>query len=187
VLRVRVSDVLTTPSERHRTPHHAGRAILILDRCLSEPAVTDRQGIGFGWLQNAWLLHARLKIHRGGIDAPSMASTENPRAGSLSRAPQLPQPPSSSPGTQPPRALQPPSPQPAPQPTLRADQCCRRRRAGGRGHNRRVRVHRRDDAGSLLGRSVTTAQDRRVRWQLLTPQNSVDVFTPPAQPSQLRV
>eukprot|EP01049_Picozoa_sp_SAG25_P019976 SAG25_NODE_6586_length_547_cov_1.569196_1_plen_73_part_10 len=32
---------------------------------LSEPAVTDRQGIGFGWLQNAWLLHARLKIHRG--------------------------------------------------------------------------------------------------------------------------
>jgi hypothetical protein len=24
----------------------------------------------FGWLQNAWLLHARLKIHRGGIDAP---------------------------------------------------------------------------------------------------------------------
>jgi hypothetical protein len=37
---------------------------------LSEPAVTDRQGIGFGWLQNAWLLHARLKIHRGGINAP---------------------------------------------------------------------------------------------------------------------
>jgi hypothetical protein len=34
---------------------------------LSEPAVTDRQGIGFGWLQNAWLLHARLKIHRGGL------------------------------------------------------------------------------------------------------------------------
>jgi hypothetical protein len=29
--------------------------------------VTDRQGIGFGWLQNAWLLHARLKIHRGGL------------------------------------------------------------------------------------------------------------------------
>jgi hypothetical protein len=54
---------------------------------LSEPAVTDRQGIGFGWLQNAWLLHARLKIHRGGIDAPSMASTENPRAGSLRRGP----------------------------------------------------------------------------------------------------
>jgi hypothetical protein len=51
---------------------------------LSEPAVTDRQGIGFGWLQNAWLLHARLKIHRGGINAPSVASTENPRAGSLS-------------------------------------------------------------------------------------------------------
>jgi hypothetical protein len=51
----------------------------------SEPAVTDRQGIGFGWLQNAWLLHARLKIHRGGIDAPSVASTENPRAGSLRR------------------------------------------------------------------------------------------------------
>jgi hypothetical protein len=52
---------------------------------LSEPAVTDRQGIGFGWLQNAWLLHAHLKIHRGGINAPSVASTENPRAGSLSR------------------------------------------------------------------------------------------------------
>jgi hypothetical protein len=48
------------------------------------PNGTDRQGIGFGWLQNAWLLHARLKIHRGGIDPPSMASTENPRAGSLS-------------------------------------------------------------------------------------------------------
>jgi hypothetical protein len=48
--------------------------------------VTDRQGIGFGWLQNAWLLHARLKIHRGGIDAPSVASTENPRAGSLRSA-----------------------------------------------------------------------------------------------------
>jgi hypothetical protein len=27
----------------------------------------DRRGIGFGWLQNAWLLHARLKIHRGGL------------------------------------------------------------------------------------------------------------------------
>eukprot|EP01047_Picozoa_sp_COSAG01_P014600 COSAG01_NODE_714_length_14097_cov_6.044435_13_plen_59_part_00 len=27
------------------------------------------RGIGFGWLQqaNAWLLHARLKIHRGGL------------------------------------------------------------------------------------------------------------------------
>eukprot|EP01047_Picozoa_sp_COSAG01_P107589 COSAG01_NODE_36584_length_515_cov_2.584135_1_plen_124_part_10 len=33
---------------------------------LSEPAAADRLGIGFGWLQNAWLLHARLKIHRGG-------------------------------------------------------------------------------------------------------------------------
>jgi hypothetical protein len=32
---------------------------------LSEPAAADRLGIGFGWLQNAWLLHARLKIHRG--------------------------------------------------------------------------------------------------------------------------
>jgi hypothetical protein len=40
----------------------------------SEPAVTDRQGIGFGWLQNAWLLHARLKIHRGGIDTRSVAT-----------------------------------------------------------------------------------------------------------------
>jgi hypothetical protein len=24
-------------------------------------------GFGFGWLQNAWLLHARLKIHRVGV------------------------------------------------------------------------------------------------------------------------
>ena len=39
---------------------------------LSEPAVTDRQGIGFGWLQNAWLLHARLKIHRGGLAPPGL-------------------------------------------------------------------------------------------------------------------
>jgi hypothetical protein len=37
---------------------------------LSEPAAADRLGIGFGWLQNAWLLHARLKIHRGGIEFP---------------------------------------------------------------------------------------------------------------------
>jgi hypothetical protein len=29
---------------------------------LGEPAAADRRGIGFGWLQNAWLLHARLKI-----------------------------------------------------------------------------------------------------------------------------
>jgi hypothetical protein len=42
---------------------------------LSEPAAADRLGIGFGWLQNAWLLlHARLKIHRGGIDTRSVAS-----------------------------------------------------------------------------------------------------------------
>jgi hypothetical protein len=34
---------------------------------LSEPAAADRRGIGFGWLQDAWLLHARLKIHRGGL------------------------------------------------------------------------------------------------------------------------
>jgi hypothetical protein len=33
---------------------------------LSEPAAADRRGIGFGWLQNAWLLHARLKILTGG-------------------------------------------------------------------------------------------------------------------------
>ena len=44
----------------------------------SEPAVTDRQGIGFGWLQNAWLLHARLKIHRGGID-PRLWPTQKTR------------------------------------------------------------------------------------------------------------
>jgi hypothetical protein len=31
-------------------------------RVLSEPAVSDRRGIGFGWLQNTWLLHARLKL-----------------------------------------------------------------------------------------------------------------------------
>jgi hypothetical protein len=36
-------------------------------RQLSEPAAADRLGIGFGWLQNAWLLHARLKIHRGAL------------------------------------------------------------------------------------------------------------------------
>jgi hypothetical protein len=35
---------------------------------LSEPAAADRRGIGFGWLQNAWLLRAaRLKIHRGAL------------------------------------------------------------------------------------------------------------------------
>jgi hypothetical protein len=33
----------------------------------------------FGWLQNAWLLHARLKIL-----TRFRANTENPRAGSLS-------------------------------------------------------------------------------------------------------
>ena len=35
---------------------------------LSEPAAADRRGIGFGWLQNVWLLHrlhARLEIHEG--------------------------------------------------------------------------------------------------------------------------
>jgi hypothetical protein len=32
---------------------------------LSEPAAADRLGIGFGWLQNAWLLHARLKMLPG--------------------------------------------------------------------------------------------------------------------------
>ena len=34
------------------------------------PAAADRRGIGFGWLllrPNAWLLHARLKIHRVGL------------------------------------------------------------------------------------------------------------------------
>jgi hypothetical protein len=59
----------------------------VADRRLTEPLnrrVADRRGIGFGWLlQNAWLLHARLKIHRGGIDPRSVANTENPRAGSL--------------------------------------------------------------------------------------------------------
>eukprot|EP01047_Picozoa_sp_COSAG01_P113877 COSAG01_NODE_42568_length_438_cov_4.097345_1_plen_93_part_00 len=50
-------------------------------RTLSEPVVTDRQGIGFGWLQNAWLLHARLKIHRGGID-PRLWPTQKTRGGS---------------------------------------------------------------------------------------------------------
>jgi hypothetical protein len=59
---------------------------------LSEPAAADRLGIGFGWLQNAWLLHARLKIHRGGIDPRSVASTENPRAGSLSLEARLGEP-----------------------------------------------------------------------------------------------
>jgi hypothetical protein len=30
-----------------------------LNQLLSEPAAADRRGIGFGWLQNAWLLHAQ--------------------------------------------------------------------------------------------------------------------------------
>jgi hypothetical protein len=47
---------------------------------LSEPrpAAADRRGIGFGWLQNAWLLHARLKIHRGGL-APGLWPTQKTR------------------------------------------------------------------------------------------------------------
>jgi hypothetical protein len=62
------------------------RALAGCDVTLSEPAAADRRGIGFGWLQNAWLLHARLKIHRGGLAPGSVASrsTENTRAGSLS-------------------------------------------------------------------------------------------------------
>jgi hypothetical protein len=28
--------------------------------------IDGESACGFGWLQNAWLLHARLKIHRGG-------------------------------------------------------------------------------------------------------------------------
>jgi hypothetical protein len=56
----------------------AQRLVPSRDARLSEPAAADRLGIGFGWLQNAWLLHARLKIHRGGIDTRSVASTENP-------------------------------------------------------------------------------------------------------------
>jgi hypothetical protein len=45
--------------------------------------VADRQGIGFGWLQNAWLLHARLKIlTRGG--APSGQSQHRKPAGRFS-------------------------------------------------------------------------------------------------------
>jgi hypothetical protein len=38
----------------------------VLRGVLSEPAAADRRGIGFGWLQNAWLLHARLKILTAG-------------------------------------------------------------------------------------------------------------------------
>jgi hypothetical protein len=29
--------------------------------------IDNRREIGFGWLQNAWLLHARLKILTGGL------------------------------------------------------------------------------------------------------------------------
>ena len=43
------------------------KKIPALDPMLSEPAAADRRGIGFGWLQNAWLLHARLKILTGGL------------------------------------------------------------------------------------------------------------------------
>jgi hypothetical protein len=49
----------------------AGRIPATAESCLlSEPAAADRLGIGFGWLQNAWLLHARLKIHRGVLILP---------------------------------------------------------------------------------------------------------------------
>jgi hypothetical protein len=41
------------------------------------PAAADRRGIGFGWLQNGWLLHARLKIHRG-VD-PGLWPTQKTR------------------------------------------------------------------------------------------------------------
>jgi hypothetical protein len=45
---------------------------------LSEPAAADRRGIGFGWLQNAWLLHARLKILTRGL-APGSEPTQKTR------------------------------------------------------------------------------------------------------------
>jgi hypothetical protein len=51
-----------------------GRAAL-----LSEPAAADRRGIGFGWLQNAWLLHARLKILTGGLTPGSEEPTQKTR------------------------------------------------------------------------------------------------------------
>jgi hypothetical protein len=40
--------------------------------------VADRRGIGFGWLQNAWLLHARLKILTRGR-APGSEPTQKTR------------------------------------------------------------------------------------------------------------
>jgi hypothetical protein len=51
-----------------------------------EPAVADRRGIGFGWLQNAWLLHARLNIltrgrapgHQSQHRKPASRFTEHP-------------------------------------------------------------------------------------------------------------
>jgi hypothetical protein len=46
---------------------------------LSEPAAADRRGIGFGWLQNAWLLHARLKILTGGLTPGSEEPTQKTR------------------------------------------------------------------------------------------------------------
>eukprot|EP01047_Picozoa_sp_COSAG01_P040515 COSAG01_NODE_3416_length_6122_cov_11.318114_10_plen_132_part_00 len=55
----------------------------------SEPAVADRRGIGFGWLQNAWLLHAcPPENSHPGARPRVRANTENTRAGSLRPASQ---------------------------------------------------------------------------------------------------
>jgi hypothetical protein len=45
---------------------------------LTEPAVADRRGIGFGWLQNAWLLDAHLNILTRGL-APGSEPTQKTR------------------------------------------------------------------------------------------------------------
>jgi hypothetical protein len=67
---------VNNPAQHVRRPRKAaGR--------LTDAAVADRRGIGFGWLQNAWLLHARLNILTRGARPRVRANTENPRAGSL--------------------------------------------------------------------------------------------------------
>jgi hypothetical protein len=64
---------VNNPAQHVRRPRKAaGR--------LTDAAVADRRGIGFGWLQNAWLLHARLNIlTRGpGRQSQSTQKTRGP-------------------------------------------------------------------------------------------------------------
>jgi hypothetical protein len=51
----------------------------VIGGLLSEPAAAaDRRGIGFGWPQNAWLLHARLENSQGGA-LPGLWPTQKTR------------------------------------------------------------------------------------------------------------